>query len=96
MQTPLNERLRKRKAFADQGLMDSTVATSFLGYSLPNVQLKSHLPTIPSISQNLFGFGFFGGTSLCDIKNEYQVKMIESVATKPKISFSIESIMGTK
>jgi hypothetical protein len=85
---PLNERIRKRKAFADHDLMQSTL-NCYLGYH----QQQQPPFILPSRESTTFG-------NLLNAKptnnNHEQHTMTTTTSTKPKISFSIESIIGIK
>lgn len=75
--SPLNDRMRKRRAFADQDLMDTTLTNYYLQMSPPT-------SSYPVVNYN-------------DIANQAKLPKTEiETPTRPKISFSIESIIGLK
>jgi hypothetical protein len=77
---PLSERIRKRKAFADQELMQSTL-NCYLNFQHHHQHMQS------TFSQPDIDFSI----------NLLNAKPINSeTQTRPKISFSIESIIGIK
>lgn len=79
--SPMNERMRKRRAFADQDLMDTTFTNYYLGYQ----QMQMIPPATPYTAINY------------NANNSKLVKVQQTEApTRPKISFSIESIIGIK
>lgn len=99
MQHPFSDRMRKRKAFADQELMDCTIASSIIEYNM-NYQVPSipHLPAIP-----LNPYQYFNTNLIPNNLNSTEISSIPCTQTspaknhtKPKISFSIESIIGIK
>lgn len=90
--TPFNDRIRKRKTFADQELMNSTL-NCYLGY-----QHLQHMPT------TTFSSSFQTSPQEINISNLLSLKspsVSSTVISEPqtrssKISFSIESIIGIK
>lgn len=83
----INSRMRKRKSFADQDLMESTMASSYLGFHHIN-----HQEQISSYQTATQSFDCFDERRI----NELQQHTKEETQTRPKISFSIESIIGIK
>ncbi|KAG5684124.1 hypothetical protein PVAND_013368 [Polypedilum vanderplanki] len=87
---PLNDRIRKRKTFADQALMESTL-NCYLGYPQ---QQQHQQPS--SISPFLLPT-YEAQTTFSNLLNAQPTNNEQhSTQTKPKISFSIESIIGIK
>lgn len=83
----MNSRMRKRKSFADQDLMESTMASSFLGFHHLSQQEQ-----ISSYQMATSSYDCFDERRI----NQQQQHTNEETQTRPKISFSIESIIGTK
>lgn len=75
--SPMNDRMRKRRAFADQDLMETTITNYYMQMSPPT---SSYPPTSYSSIESL----------------SRQVKPEPETPTRPKLSFSIESIIGLK
>lgn len=70
----INERMRKRRAFADQDLLETTLTNYYLQVSPPYCAIN--YSSIEAASKH--------------------VKIETETQTRPKISFSIESIIGIK
>lgn len=79
----MNDRMRKRRAFADQDLMETTITNYYMGYQ----QMQMTTPTTPYTAINYNGIEAAA--------RHAKVQQTET-QTKPKISFSIESIIGIK
>ena len=79
--SPINDRMRKRRAFADQDLMETTITNYYLGYQ----QMHMTPPTTyPAMNYNI------------DEQKQIKLETETEATTRPKISFSIESIIGIK
>lgn len=78
--SPYNERIRKRKAFADQDLMNSTLNCYYR-------QIPSTLSSTAAHSQP---------QAISNLLNVNSDVICESKTRSSKISFSIESIIGIK
>lgn len=75
--SPINDRIRKRRAFADQDLMETTLTNYYMHMTPPTT-------SYPALNYSRIE------TSTKHIKVEADTQ------TRPKISFSIESIIGIK
>jgi hypothetical protein len=89
---PLNDRIRKRRAFgerafADQELMQSTL-NCYLGYQQQQPFILPPPPLPPPLSSS------YEATN--NLLNAKPTNDENTAQTKPKISFSIESIIGIK
>ena len=74
----MNDRLRRRRTFADQELMETTLSNYYL-----------HMP--PSTTS----YSALSYRSIDAVAKHVKVES-ETTTTRPKISFSIESIIGIK
>ncbi|CAO1411772.1 unnamed protein product [Diamesa hyperborea] len=84
----MNSRMRKRKSFADQDLMESTIASSFLGFH--HISQQEQISSYQTTTQSFDCF---------EERHHHQQQhhhIKEETQTRPKISFSIESIIGIK
>lgn len=89
----MNSRMRKRKSFADQELMDSTMASSYLGFH--HISQQEQISSYQTTTQS---FGCFDERRINErqLPQQQQHHIKEETQTRPKISFSIESIIGIK
>lgn len=104
------ERIRKRKAFADRELdaaLDKTLLLSAANSAAANNVPSNHFPEY--LQQFMFTQSspvyYPVEESLRDMEDEEisvddedigQSKIVENVSKRPKLSFSIESIIGVK
>lgn len=79
---PINDRIRRRNLFGDKELMQSTITNFYLGYQQVNQMGIMHQQPQLSPQQT--------NCNLPNLKIETETKI------RPKISFSIESIIGSK
>lgn len=87
----MNSRMRKRKSFADQDLMESTMATSFLGFH--HISQQEQISSYQTTTQS---FDCFDERRVNERHQQQHHHIKEETQTRPKISFSIESIIGIK
>lgn len=75
--SPISDRMRKRRAFADQDVMETTLTNYYLSMTPPATSFSTvnNIRSEPAVKQ---------------------IKLEADVQTRPKISFSIESIIGIK
>lgn len=72
----MNERLRRRRAFADQELMETTLTEYYLQMPTTSYSALNFNNTIDAVAKH--------------------IKVESEAPSRPKISFSIESIIGIK
>ncbi|XP_055551228.1 doublesex- and mab-3-related transcription factor 2 [Wyeomyia smithii] len=93
-ESPLTERIRKRRAFADSGLMSAPILLP----ALPTTAATSSSPFVPLKPLVLPPLEFVQQSLRLAEFTPPETRTASAVVTdrKPKLSFSIESIIGVK